>query len=745
MSTSYGNNLKLFIDGGSHDPSISMKLEGFPADVAIDTEKLQKFLDRRAPGKGAHTTARKEADRPVFSSGLTNGKTTGGPIHAVIYNKDMRPADYKYNDVPRPGHADYTAVMKYGKDVNISGGGHFSGRLTAPYCIAGGLCKQYLETLGIRVSAHVYSVADVYDTPFDPVSISENEINALSEAEIAVLNAEKGKLMLEATAKAKADGDSVGGIIECAVTGIAPGHGEHMFAGVEGRIASALYAVPAVKGVEFGAGFSAAAMKGSENNDPFIINNGKIQTKTNNCGGILGGMTNGMPVIVRAAIKPTPSIAKEQDSVSLSDMEARKLTVGGRHDPCIVFRAVAAIEAAVAVAITDILLDKPPKASEENDLSILREKIDRCDRKIVETFCERMDITLGVAEYKKRRGLPVLDAEREKQLLAKIERLAGDELGGYAHVLYNTLLSVSRARQHKMLGGCGNEAKKLAAAIESTKNAPFPEKATVCVQGISGAFSEAAARKIVKDPTLSFKPSFLSVVEAVESGECRYGILPIENSTAGAVTGIYSLLLKHPVYIVRSAYVGVEHNLLAPHGTRLEDVKEVFSHEQAINQCSSFLSELGDIKLTYCPNTAVAASMVANSGRSDVAALSSISCAEIYGLDVLREGVQDMSGNKTRFVCISKEPEIYEGSVITDVIASTKNEPGALAALLTRIYTFDINIKKLESMPLADAASGFYLTLEEPSDSPALGEALTAVEEYGTVFRWLGTYPEALC
>ena len=196
---------------------------------------------------------------------------------------------------------------------------------------------------------------------------------------------------------------------------------------------------------------------------------------------------------------------------------------------------------------------------------------------------------------------------------------------------------------------------------------------------------------------------------------------------------------------MRSAYVGVEHNLLAPKGVKLEDIKEVCSHEQAINQCSAFLKTLGDIKLTYCPNTALAAKTVAESGRGDIAALSSISCAEIYGLDVLKESVQDKSGNKTRFVCISSTPEIYENSVITDVIASTKNEPGALASLLTRIHTFGINLKKLESMPLDNGAYGFYLSLEEPADSPALGEALTSVEEYGTVFRWLGTYPEALC
>jgi len=252
-------------------------------------------------------------------------------------------------------------------------------------------------------------------------------------------------------------------------------------------------------------------------------------------------------------------------------------------------------------------------------------------------------------------------------------------------------------------------------------------------------------RKMVAEPQLTFKPSFLSVVEAVERGECRYGILPIENSTAGAVTGIYSLLLNHNVYIVRSAYVGVEHNLLAPKGTSLADVKEIFSHEQAINQCSVFLGSLGNVKLTYCPNTALAASNVAKSGRGDVAAIASHACADIYGLNVLKEGVQDVSGNRTRFVCISKEPEVYAGSEVTDIIASAKNEPGALASLLTRIYSFGINIKKLESMPLPSGESGFFLSLESPASAPELGEVLTSLEEYGTVFRWLGSYPEALC
>jgi|GEM_PF-1398 len=739
MSTAYGNNIKLYIDGGSHDPYISMRLEGFPAGVKMDMDELQGFLARRAPGNGKYATARKEADIPEFTSGIEEGISNGLPICAIIRNTNIRPGDYDYKNTPRPGHADYTAVIKYGENVNISGGGHFSGRLTAPYCIAGGLCMQYLKTLGIEIFAHIYSIANVYDTPFDPVNVGKAEKDALSGMLFSVLNEDSGEKMQKAISDAKANGDSVGGIIECAITGCPAGLGEHMFAGTEGRISSAVYSIPAIKGVEFGAGFGVAKLNGSQNNDPFAVDGGKIVTETNNCGGILGGITNGMPIIFRAAVKPTPSIAKEQNTVSLSDKRPAKITVGGRHDPCIVPRAVPAVEAAAAVAITDMLLDLNEDGELEDDLSVLRTKIDKYDRNIVNSFCKRMDVTAGVAAYKQKRGLPVLDAEREKKLLDKIEALAGDDLAGYARVLYNTLLSVSRARQHRMLGGSGKEAEKLIAA-RNEKHALFPQKATVCAQGTKGAFSETAVKKIFKEPDIHFKPSFLSVVEAVERGECQYGILPIENSTAGAVTGIYNLLLSHPVYIVRSAVVEVEHNLLTNKGAKTEDIKEIFSHEQAINQCSVFLSSLGDVKLTYCPNTAIAAELVAKSGRKDAAALSSLSCAEIYGLDVLRKGAQNTHDNCTRFICISAKPEIYADSYTTDVIASTRNEPGALASLLTRVYTFGINIKKLESMPLGNGASGFYLSLDASADAADIAETLTSLEEYGTVFRWLGTY-----
>ena len=357
MSSEYGKALKISVFGQSHGKAIGVNIDGLQSGEQIDLEELYAFMARRAPGKSEFATKRSEADMPVFSTGIVNGKTTGGPIHAVIYNKDTRPADYKYNDVPRPGHADYTAVMKYGRDVNISGGGHFSGRLTAPYCIAGGLCKQYLKTLGIEIFAHIYSVADICDTPFDGVNVGKAEIDTLNGKTISVLDDAKGERMLEATAKAKAEGDSVGGIIECAVIGMDAGHGEHMFAGVEGRISSALYAIPAVKGVEFGAGFAAASLRGSENNDPFTVEDGRIKTKTNNCGGIVGGMTTGMPIIVKAALKPTPSIFKEQNTVDLISGQDTILKVNGRHDPCIVPRALPAVEAAVAIAITMLLAE----------------------------------------------------------------------------------------------------------------------------------------------------------------------------------------------------------------------------------------------------------------------------------------------------------------------------------------------------------------------------------------------------
>lgn len=353
MSSTYGENLKLSIFGQSHGAAIGMTLDGIPAGLPVDADALQIFLNRRAPGQNDWSTPRKEADRPEFLSGILDGFTCGAPIAAAIYNKNTRSGDYaNLKDCPRPGHADFTAQIKYGGFQDAAGGGHFSGRLTAPLCIAGGLCKQWLEGMGIRVFAHIAAIAGISDTPFDPLAPGRNSIRP----EFPVIDSDAGAQMRAAISAARSDGDSVGGIVECAVTGLPAGLGEPMFGGVESRIAQIVYGVPAVKGVEFGAGFSAANLRGSQNNDDYVISDGQIRTVTNNAGGILGGITTGMPLIFRAALKPTPSISRPQQSVDLNDGKVRELIVKGRHDPCIVPRAVPVIEAAAAIAIFDMIL-----------------------------------------------------------------------------------------------------------------------------------------------------------------------------------------------------------------------------------------------------------------------------------------------------------------------------------------------------------------------------------------------------
>lgn len=357
MSNWKGETLNLSIFGQSHGPAIGMALTGVPAGYHVDFDKLQQFLNRRAPGNDPYSTSRKEADKPEFLSGLLNDRTCGVPISAVIYNTNTRSGDYaNLRNCPRPGHADYTAHIKYGKDHDAAGGGHFSGRLTAPICIAGGMCLQWLNELGIRVTGHISAIGGVEDNPsrFNAVAPELDKI----DPQFPVIDVNRGEKMRERIAEAKASGDSVGGIIECAVTGLPAGIGGPLFDGLEGRLAQVLFGIPAVKAVEFGSGFGAAELFGSENNDPYVVKDGKVQTITNNAGGLLGGITNAMPLTLRVAIKPTPSIAKPQNTVDLSSMENTSITVNGRHDPCIVPRAVPVVEAAVAIVLFDALLSK---------------------------------------------------------------------------------------------------------------------------------------------------------------------------------------------------------------------------------------------------------------------------------------------------------------------------------------------------------------------------------------------------
>jgi len=358
MSNTYGKNIKISIFGQSHSPAIGVTIDGLPAGFRVDTDELKAFLQRRRPGQGRHTTARREPDEPEFLSGLTNGVTCGAPLTAIIRNTDARSSDYdQLRDIPRPSHADYTAYIKYGEARDASGGGPFSGRLTAPLCIAGGIILQILKQENIHIAAHIAQIGNTYDQAFDPVNVSEQELDSLKTAAFPVLEKEAGERMLSAVDDARAAGDSLGGVIECAAVGVPAGTGEPMFEGIENRLAAILFGIPAVKGVEFGNGFSAAALRGSENNDAFIMSEDMIRTRTNNHGGVLGGIASGMPIIFRAAFKPTPSISMEQDSVSLSRREETRLSITGRHDPCIVPRAVPCVEAAAAVAIYDMLLD----------------------------------------------------------------------------------------------------------------------------------------------------------------------------------------------------------------------------------------------------------------------------------------------------------------------------------------------------------------------------------------------------
>ena len=350
MSSSYGRKIRLTIFGQSHGKAIGMTLEGLPAGKSIDMEALRRFLSRRAPGNNTWSTARKEADIPEFLSGISGERTCGTPLTAIIRNQDARPEAYDaFRYIPRPGHADYTAFAKYGDAWDSAGGGHLSGRLTAPLCIAGGILLQLLQEKNVCIMARIVQIGDIMD--------SSAFTSPVSDKAFPVVNDEAGEQMKDRILQMKAAGDSVGGVIECRVTGLPAGIGDPMFDGMENRIAAAVFGIPAVKGIEFGDGFEAAGMRGSEHNDAFTMINGTVQTESNHAGGILGGITDGMPLVFRTVFKPTPSIALPQKSVDLRSMEETELTISGRHDPCIVPRAVPVIEAAAALAVYDALAE----------------------------------------------------------------------------------------------------------------------------------------------------------------------------------------------------------------------------------------------------------------------------------------------------------------------------------------------------------------------------------------------------
>lgn len=361
MSSLWSRNISISIFGESHGPAIGVVMDNLPPGEYVDMEKLRHFMARRAPKKDGTTTSRCEEDVPKVMSGLQNDRTTGVPLCAIFQNKDARSSDYSaLSRLPRPGHADYTGAMRYRGFNDVRGGGHFSGRLTAPLVFAGAICGQILERRGIYTGAHILAVHGIYDDAFSRTKVSKDDILEVREKNFPVRNDEQGERMRADILKAAEGGESLGGIIECVAIHVPAGVGSPMFDGLENTIASLVFGIPAVKGLEFGAGFQVAEMVGSQDNDPFYIDeDGEVKTRTNNHGGILGGISSGMPITMNVAVKPTASIAKPQETVDFREKTSEILKLQGRHDPCIVPRAVPCVEAAVNVALLSHMLEYP--------------------------------------------------------------------------------------------------------------------------------------------------------------------------------------------------------------------------------------------------------------------------------------------------------------------------------------------------------------------------------------------------
>lgn len=359
MSSTWGERVKISIFGESHGEGLGVVIDGLPAGEAVDMQEVLLQMGRRAPGHDKTATPRKESDTPEILSGLLQDTTTGAPLCAVIRNHNTRSGDYGNLVVrPRPGHSDYTAAVRYHRHNDIRGGGHFSGRITAGIVFAGAVCRQILLRRGVEIGAHIYAIAGIHDTPFDGVSVPQELLRRLNRSRFALIDSQQEAPMRAAVEEARMSLDSVGGIVECAVTGLPAGLGSPMFGGVENVLSSLLFGIPAVKGVEFGAGFGAASMRGSRHNDPFYYDaTGVVRTRTNHAGGILGGITTGMPLIVRTAVKPTASISQPQHTVDLETGQDAILEVRGRHDPCIVPRAVPVVEAATALGVLNLMME----------------------------------------------------------------------------------------------------------------------------------------------------------------------------------------------------------------------------------------------------------------------------------------------------------------------------------------------------------------------------------------------------
>ena len=377
------------------------------------------------------------------------------------------------------------------------------------------------------------------------------------------------------------------------------------------------------------------------------------------------------------------------------------------------------------------------------DMEKLRNEIDEIDDSLVKLFEKRMQSTARLAKHKKEHSVPVSDRTREREIIYRMSGKIAPELAGYTKSLYNTLFDLSKSYQNSLISPESKLASEIKKSLEGSEKL-FPERAVVACQGTEGAYSQFACDRMFKYPEIMYVNSFDSVFEAVGRGLCRYGILPLENSTAGSVTAVYELMQKHKFYIVGSIKLCISHSLLAAPGVRLDGVKEIFSHEQALNQCSKFLSELKDVKVTVCANTAEAAKSVADSGRSDCAAICSGDCAELYGLSEITSGISNTENNYTRFICISKELEIYPGASCTSLMVRLPHKPGSLYSVISRFAALGVNLTKLESRPVpgSDFEFMFYFDVDASVYSPELAELITQLENELPGLVYLGSYNE---
>lgn len=735
MRANFGEHFKLTIFGESHGPAIGVVVDGLPAGARLDEDYIAGQMARRAPGGDPTATARKEADAVRILSGAMNGRATGAPLCAMIENTNTRSGDYASMAARmRPGHADYAGYVKYCGMNDPRGGGHFSGRLTAPLVFAGSVARLLLREKGIEIGGHIAAIAGERDARFDPVGVDARTLCGLAQSRFPLLNPEKEAPMRRAVAEARAAQDSVGGVIECAAVGVRAGVGSPFFGSVESVVSQLAFSVPAVKAIAFGDGMALAEMCGSEANDAMRMDGDGVTCESNHNGGVTGGITNGMPVIFRAAIKPTPSIARAQRTVDVAKRENAVLEIAGRHDPCIVPRAVVVMESILAIALCELEMDDAAQRAltegvlHMRELESCRREIDEIDAELVRLFERRMGVCRDVALYKQAHYMDILNAAREETVLkSRAQQVSDPALAQSVMALFTEIMRLSREEQRRYLE-----------AQTQTR--------LIAYSGVPGAYSECAVVGFFGEDCerVSFK-TFDEVFAAVADGKARYGVVPVENSSSGSINDVYDLLGKYACHIVGEQLVRVEHCLLGVPGAKVSDITQVFSHEQGFAQCPKFLGEHPDWVTTPYFNTAIAARHVAEMGDKRYAAIASRLAAKHYGLDVIAPDIHTFDGNHTRFVIVSASPTPIGIPDKATVTFTLRHERGTLMRALSSFVAMGMNMTHIESRPLHNSnwEYCFYVDLTGNLRESNLGVLMGSLQGDCENCRLLGAYHAA--